>query len=83
MIRPMFRRKKAPPVTYEIVNRRTSNTLAEFDSHDDAVRAFNDYVVADEAFKFDLMLLTFDTNGEVVEVEKEQERLASAPHFVG
>jgi hypothetical protein len=72
-------------MTYELVNRRTANTLAVFDTKGAAVDCYEQYVAADPGFKFDLRLIGFDDNGFAVEVDAapEEEPMRATPRVAG
>jgi hypothetical protein len=72
-------------VTYELINRRTANSLASFDSADDARAAVARFAESDRSFAEDLVIVAFDEEGlavdEVEPAAMERESSSFEPVF--
>jgi hypothetical protein len=64
-------------MTYELINTLTANTLASFDTEDEARAALEEFTEADEPFASTLQIVAFDDDGLAVEVGLGEVRQAT------
>ena len=64
-------------MTYELINRRTTNTLADFSTEDEAFAAYEQVQAEDAQLAHELVIVEFDDAGEAVGIHAPSELSAA------